>query len=75
MAVTVGHMLGVGPDGRVTFERWMGMVDTRIRKLAWGITARDLPDCSYRDWYDSGMSPTEAADEALEDAGFDEHDY
>ena len=36
----------------------------------------DLPDQTWRDWFDSGMTPTEAADECLDNEGFfDSADY
>jgi len=42
------------------FTEWMKAVDHWIDKLA-GVTADDLPDQSYRDWYDDGVGPKDAA--------------
>lgn len=62
--------------GAAPFETWMRMVDTRIRALAWGMTSMDLPDMDWREWYDSGVPVRDAADMALEEAGFPgEGDY
>lgn len=50
-----------------SFEAWMQAVDDAlVRKV--GVASSDLPDIAYRDLYDSGSSPQEAADSAIEDA-------
>jgi len=52
------------PDDNSTFEQWM----SRIDRLLWhtrGISAQDLPDCQYRNWYDDRVRPIYAANRAL----------
>jgi hypothetical protein len=50
------------------FGAWMYLVDRRlVRRI--GFTSSDLEDWTYRDAFDGGMSPAEAAEEALEYAG------
>lgn len=53
----------------MAFTEWMAEVDDVVVGLI-GLMASDLPDCLWRDWFDSGMSPQDAAAEALEEAGF-----
>ena len=53
----------------MSFVRWM----QKVNALVWarvGCSAHDLPDCSFRAWYDDGMSASEAATCALENAGW-----
>ncbi len=49
-----------------TFEKWKQAVNA-ASELG-GLTTNDLPDCPYYDWYDSGMTPAEAASEAIKNA-------
>ena len=51
------------------FDSWMRDVDACISAYC-GLTSSDLADQAYRDWYDSGMDPEEAARQTLEDEGF-----
>lgn len=51
------------------FAEWMAEVDEVIVETV-GLTSSDLPDCLWRDWFESGMSHKDAAAQALEDAGF-----
>jgi hypothetical protein len=52
---------------RPTFDVWMSEVDAAlVRKI--GVSSSDLPDFCYRDAYDEGFTPEEAADEAIEAA-------
>jgi uncharacterized Zn finger protein (UPF0148 family) len=52
---------------RPTFDVWMAKVDdTLVRKV--GVSSADLPDVCYRDMYDTGSTPEEAADEAIENS-------
>jgi hypothetical protein len=53
----------------MTFEQWMALINQAIM-LEVGITTDDLTDQSYRDWYESEMTPQEAADQALADNGY-----
>ena len=47
------------------FKEWMGIVDRKIQGLT-GMSVDDLPDQCYRDWFDSGMTASEAAREIME---------
>jgi hypothetical protein len=51
------------------FKAWMNAVDAAIGQ-ACGLSSDDLADCTYRDWYDSGVSPSDAAQLALEENDF-----
>lgn len=68
-------MQAVVITGRAPFEQWTRLVDTRVSTLA-GVRLGDMTDANLRDWYDSGASVHEAADMALENAGWqgDERD-
>lgn len=46
------------------FVNWMAQVDRGVYALA-QVSVHDLGDCALRDMYDDGMSPLEAAHEAL----------
>lgn len=52
---------------RLSFRYWMNRVDILVT-VSTGLSAHDLPDRPYRDWYDSGMSPAEAAREVSAEA-------
>ena len=49
------------------FQEWMARVDAVLAEQA-GLLSEDLPDCCYRDWYDDGLKPWEAAEKALDEA-------
>ena len=51
------------------FETWMIEVDRRL-VVACSMGVDDLPDYSYRDAFDAGMSANEVAEEALDNAGW-----
>ena len=51
------------------FKNWMNEVDQIIDGIC-GLSYLDLPDICYRDLFDSGCDPEEAAIEALEYAGY-----
>ena len=53
------------------FQQWMRAVDRSVQRTA-GVSVHDLEDCLFRDWHEDGMDPGEAADLALENAGWDE---
>lgn len=55
--------------GDVTMNEWLEEVDQVIGNLI-GLTHDDLADQCWRDWYESGMTPLEAASMALEAEGF-----
>jgi len=52
-----------------SFTQWMREVDANVWRLA-GVSAHDLPDQTYRDWYECEYEPEDAAEEALSNAGF-----
>lgn len=52
-----------------SFEDWMASVNLHIQNMAGGLSYEDLPDQPYYDWYSSGMSPKEAAMEAITESG------
>ena len=47
-----------------TFEEWFAAAE-QILQAQVGVGLMDLVDCPYRDWYAGGMTPEEAAREAL----------
>lgn len=49
-----------------TFEQWIVEVDHAIGARLGGMTSNDLPDRPYMDMYNDGMTPQEAALEAIE---------
>ncbi len=53
------------------FITWMHEVDNEVDAIV-GMSVHDLPDQPFRDWFDAGMEPDEAAADALEDAGWSE---
>ncbi len=50
-----------------SFEDWFKKVDAAVKKLAF-LSAHDLPDCPYMDWYNDGVSPSVAAKRAIKRA-------
>lgn len=77
MAITVADILGITPDGRPTYNRWMNAVDAALIAQC-SLPSADLADWCYRDAYEAGQSPTDVAREVLEDNDFpfddEEHD-
>ena len=57
------------PPARPAFDSWMNTVDREIQNRA-GLSVHDLADQPFRDWYDDGMWPEDAAEETLEAEGF-----
>jgi hypothetical protein len=55
--------------GMKTFAEWMRAVDAALAGLC-GLTSACLADQCWRDWYDAGVTPEEAARDALEEEGF-----
>ena len=49
---------------KVTFEDWKRKVN-QIIESSMGISADDLPDCPYYDWYIDEISPSRAAAKAI----------
>ena len=52
------------------FEEWMVEADKTLMRNV-GISIYDLPDQTYRDWFDEGMSAGKAAYKALRNSGGD----
>jgi hypothetical protein len=46
------------------FAQWMHSVDLTIQRIT-GLSADDLPDYCYRDAYEDGLSPAQAARRAV----------
>ena len=51
-------------NATVTFEKWLAHVDSIIESEV-GLSLSDLPDCPYRDWFDSAMGSRTAAARAI----------
>jgi hypothetical protein len=51
------------------FEAWMHRVDLAVQSAS-GVSVHDLPDYAFRDAFDGGSPPGEAAREVLEEAGW-----
>lgn len=56
----------------VLFAVWLQALDQAVRRRVM-MRYDDLEDWHYRDAYDAGMSPKDAAVEMLEDAGWDDY--
>lgn len=52
----------------LTFEQWWSKANAECLKIV-GLDLRDLPDVSYREMYEDEMTPKEAAEAAIEEAG------
>jgi hypothetical protein len=51
---------------RAEFDRWMVEVDRKVaRRIGFG--TNDLRDFCYADWYESGLTSSEAALEVLDE--------
>ena len=51
---------------RLSFERWFELVDLEVERIL-GVSVHELSDFPSRDTYDSGATPAEGAQAALED--------
>ena len=47
-----------------TFEKWMILVEQAMLDKC-GMGPDDLPDWAYRDAYDGGLTPNQAANQAI----------
>jgi hypothetical protein len=56
-------------QSEAAFKKWMSEVDIAVAGRAF-VSAYDLPDQPYRDWFEDGMSADEAAVAVLADAGY-----
>jgi hypothetical protein len=52
------------------FTEWMRDVDIEMEKIA-GLSSECIADYGYRECFDDGIDPIQAAQEALEAAGYD----
>ncbi len=59
--------MGVKIKGEAGFIQWMRQVDKHVGQAIW-MSANDLPDQPYRDWYDDNVSPQRAAKMAIKNA-------
>jgi hypothetical protein len=50
-----------------TFEEWMAKVNSAVEHDS-SMSASDLPDVPYREWYDDDMTPRAAARKAIKNA-------
>ncbi len=59
-------------DG-LTFDQWIKLVDKEVVKRVY-IGYLDIPDVDYRSLFDSGESPSDAAEYALDESGMNWRD-
>lgn len=59
----------MGDCETMDYGTWFARVNRQVVRIS-GVGADDLPDQSWRDWFDDGMTPNEAAREALANEGF-----
>jgi hypothetical protein len=50
----------------LSFRAWLRVCDSLIYD-AIGVSLHDLIDCTWRDWYDDGLSPSEATEDIRND--------
>jgi len=50
-----------------TFRVWLETVNTEVEARI-GLSVDDLPDCTFRTWYDRGVNPISAATKAIRHA-------
>lgn len=43
-----------------SFDTWMRKLDARVARTT-GVSVHDLPDMAFYDWFDSGITPAQAA--------------
>lgn len=53
----------------MTYEQWLKAVDQYLEAEI-GLGHQDLPDQLWRDWYEDGLDPMDAATEALDSEGY-----
>lgn len=49
------------------FAAWMARVDALVSREVCGLTTADLPDWTWRDSFDAGEAPADAASEFMAD--------
>lgn len=65
--VKPGTPMLMNEDDHSTFDEWMKRVDIILYRTR-GVSVYDLPDCTFRDWYDARVRPIRAANKALRNA-------
>ena len=50
------------------FDEWKESVASIVERRT-GMSLSDLPDCSYADWFQQGVTPKGAANRAIKEAG------
>ena len=58
-------------QGNALFHQWIQEVNNCIAADMMGLTSEDLPDIAYMDLFEDGYEPSEAAEAALENAGWE----
>ncbi len=51
----------------MSFKDWMDKVDETLTDIC-GMNSKDLPDCSYADWFADGFTPSRAVKLAIQNA-------
>ena len=51
----------------MSFKKWMKLVDMLVWKMV-GCSVYDLPDQLFLNWYEDGITPTEAAARVVQEA-------
>ena len=54
------------------FDKWLKECDKVVSRKLGGIGLHDLPDAAWRDYFEDGLSPMDAADCAYDDQWYDE---
>ena len=55
-------------DDRPTFNKWMERIDNLFWRFV-GLSAHDMPDCPFMDWYEERIQPVFVVNHVLEFAG------
>lgn len=61
--------MSINEQRRLEFRDWLREVDAALINIC-GLSHNGIADQTWWDWFDSDMSPEEAATEALENEGF-----
>lgn len=51
----------------IDFQVWLEKVDAAVWASV-GVSVHDLPDCTFRDWFEDELTAGEAASRAIETA-------
>lgn len=57
------------PADDSVFNQWMRQLDAAVLYRA-GVSVHDLADQPFRDWFDEGIEPSQAAELILDNEGF-----